>query len=58
MAALAQLAEGAEAQSAEQRVAISQLVATALHILTEELDEKVQRALKAIPIAILPLRWA
>ncbi|WP_244665156.1 sigma factor-like helix-turn-helix DNA-binding protein [Candidatus Symbiopectobacterium sp. 'North America'] len=44
LAALAQLAEGAEAQSAEQRVAISQLVATALHILNEELDEKVQRA--------------
>ncbi|MFT8211793.1 MAG: sigma-70 family RNA polymerase sigma factor [Symbiopectobacterium sp.] len=44
LTALAQLADGAEEQSAEQRVAISQLVATALHILNEELDEKVQRA--------------
>lgn len=44
LAALAQLAEGEEEQSAEQRVAISQLVATALHILNEALDEKVQRA--------------
>lgn len=44
LTALAQLTEDAEEQSAEQRVAISQLVATALHILNEELDKKVQRA--------------
>ena len=44
LTALAQLSEGIEEQSAEQRVAISQLVATALHILNEELDEKIQRA--------------
>ncbi|UMO88317.1 sigma-70 family RNA polymerase sigma factor [Pectobacterium sp. PL64] len=44
LSALAVLVDGEEEHSAEYRVAISQLVATALHILTHELDEKVQRA--------------